>query len=145
MTFAQSLLQNMQDSILMPTPVEGIVDVKRELVISFVQKPLVLDTQDSAGPSCFLSSDARQPHSADGLIGKVGAVIVGGQRRIAIACFAIGNNQLIDGPPEFFADPVHRASHFVFVVRMGDDKQNANWLLRSLVRPSLIPSTSEAF
>jgi hypothetical protein len=86
----------------------------------------VPNTQDSAGPSRFLFTDPRQSCSADCFIRQIDAVVRRRQRRIAIACFTISDNYLIDGPREFFADSVNRASHFVFVVRVSDHEQDSN-------------------
>jgi hypothetical protein len=44
MPTVQSELQNVQDSLFVPTPAEGLIGVKRELVVFFIQKPLVLNT-----------------------------------------------------------------------------------------------------
>jgi uncharacterized membrane protein len=59
-------------------------------------------------------------------IREVDPVVGNCQRGISVASFTIGDDYLIDGPEEFFADSVDRARHFVFVVRVSDDKQDSN-------------------
>src|ERR1700691_5733817 len=124
----------MQDAFFVPNIVEGFGCVERKPVIFLVQKPLALNAKDSAGPSRFLFADAGQSRSADCFIRQVDAVVRRRERRIAIACFTISDNYLIDYPKEFFADSVNRASHFVFVVRVSDDQQESNRLSRRLSR-----------
>jgi len=122
----QSPLQNMQNSLFVPTLAEGLTGIKRELVVLLVQEPLVLNAQDFARASRFFSADTRQSCSADCFTREVDAVVRNRQGRIAIACFTIGDNELVDDPLEFFADSVHGASHFVFVVRMSNHEQHTN-------------------
>jgi len=116
----------------MPTPVEGFTGVERKPVIFLVQEPLVLNAQDSASPSRLLFADTRESGSANCFIRQVDPVVRNRQGGISVASFTIGDNYLIDGPEEFFADSINRASHFVFVVRVSDDKQDSNRFSRQL-------------
>jgi hypothetical protein len=116
----------MQDPFSVPTLVEGLTGVERKPVIFFVQEPMVANAQDSASPSRFLFAGAREPGSADCSIRQVDPIVRNRQRGISVASFTVGDDYLIDGPEEFFADAINRASHFVFVVRVSDDEQNSN-------------------
>jgi len=110
----------------MPTPVKGFTGVEGKVVIFLVEEPLVLNAQDSASPSRFPFADTRKSGSANGFVRQVDPVVGNRQRGISVASFTVGDNYLIDGPKEFFADSINRSSHFVFVVRVSDDQQNSN-------------------
>src|ERR1700691_3106512 len=118
----------------MPTPVEGFTSVERKMVVSLVQEPLVLNAQDSASPSRLLSADTRESGSAKGFVRQVDPVVRNRQSGIAVASFTIGDNYLINGPIEFFADSINRTRYFVFVVRVSDDYQTPTRFSRR--RPS---------
>jgi hypothetical protein len=59
----------------MPTIVERCAGVERKPVVFLVQEPLVLNAQDSAGPSRFLFADPGESGSADCFIRQFDPVV----------------------------------------------------------------------